>query len=183
MTRRTLLRRLDESTQAKASKRRTSDLRVEMSGASELLNHGTTQRDQSLCSACPVRGKSRFPRSSTRITCTADHSPPRAVGMPCSLRPARWRAGSQRRLACSARMIGRTSAARASASRLTAPPPAQAPPRQEPRVSGRFWRILLKKSEVASVPIFDAILKREAINNSDISRRATEVAYELCVRR
>ena len=44
--------------------------------------------------------------------------------------------------------------------------------------SGRFAPILLKKSKVASVLIFDAILKREAIDDSDSSSRATEVAYE-----
>jgi hypothetical protein len=46
----------------------------------------------------------------------------------------------------------------------------------------RFAPILLKKSKVASVLIFDATLKREAIDDSDSSSRATEVAYEFCVR-
>jgi hypothetical protein len=47
--------------------------------------------------------------------------------------------------------------------------------------TGRFAPIVLKKSKVASAPIFDAILNREAIDDSDISSRATEVAYEFCV--
>jgi len=47
----------------------------------------------------------------------------------------------------------------------------------------RFAPILLKKSKVASVPMFDAILNREAIGDSDISSRVTEVGYEFCVRR
>ncbi len=44
--------------------------------------------------------------------------------------------------------------------------------------SVRFVPILLKKSKVASVPIFDEILKRQAIDDSDISSRAAEVAHE-----
>jgi hypothetical protein len=47
----------------------------------------------------------------------------------------------------------------------------------------RFAPILLKKSKVASGLIFDATLKREAIDDSDNSSRATEVGYEFCVRR
>ena len=47
----------------------------------------------------------------------------------------------------------------------------------------RYVPILLKNSKVASAPLFDAILKREAIDDSDISSRATEVAYAFCVRR
>jgi len=49
--------------------------------------------------------------------------------------------------------------------------------------NGGFWRILLKKSKVASVLIFDATLKREAIDDSDNSSHATDVAYEFCIRR
>jgi hypothetical protein len=51
-----------------------------------------------------------------------------------------------------------------------------------PVASGLPW-IVLKKSKVASVLIFDAALKREAIDDSNNSSRATEVAYEFCVRR
>ena len=47
----------------------------------------------------------------------------------------------------------------------------------------RFARILLKKSKVASILIFDATLKREAIDDSDNSSHATDVAYEFCIRR
>jgi hypothetical protein len=36
----------------------------------------------------------------------------------------------------------------------------------------------LKRSKFASVPIFDAALKREAIDESNNSSRVTEVAYE-----
>ena len=43
--------------------------------------------------------------------------------------------------------------------------------------------ILLQKSKVASVRIFGETLKREEIDDSDKLSRATEVAYEFCVRR
>jgi hypothetical protein len=45
------------------------------------------------------------------------------------------------------------------------------------------WRILLQKSKVASVRIFDEALKREAIDDSNSLSRITEVAYEFSVRR
>jgi hypothetical protein len=41
----------------------------------------------------------------------------------------------------------------------------------------------LQKSKVASVPILGETLNREAIDASDNLSRATEVAYEFCVRR
>ena len=43
--------------------------------------------------------------------------------------------------------------------------------------------ILLQKSKVASVRIFGETLKHEVIDNSANLSRATEVAYEFCVRR
>ena len=43
--------------------------------------------------------------------------------------------------------------------------------------------IVLQKSKVASVRIFGETLKREAIGDSYSLSRATEVAYEFCVRR
>jgi hypothetical protein len=43
-------------------------------------------------------------------------------------------------------------------------------------------RILLKKSKVASVEIFGETLKREPVDDSDNLSRASEVAYEFCVR-
>ena len=42
---------------------------------------------------------------------------------------------------------------------------------------------MLQKSKVASVRIFGEITKREPVNDSDNLSRATEVAYEFCVRR
>jgi hypothetical protein len=42
---------------------------------------------------------------------------------------------------------------------------------------------MLQKSKVAPVQIFGETLKREAIDDSDTLSRATEVAYEFCVRR
>ena len=46
-----------------------------------------------------------------------------------------------------------------------------------------YQQILLQKSKVASVRIFGEIIKREPVNDSDNLSRATEVAYEFCVRR
>src|ERR1700688_4497132 len=43
--------------------------------------------------------------------------------------------------------------------------------------------IVLQKSKVAPVQIFGETLRREAIDDSDNLSRATEVAYEFCVRR
>jgi hypothetical protein len=43
--------------------------------------------------------------------------------------------------------------------------------------------ILLQKSKVASVRIFGETLKREPVDDSDYLSRATEVAYEFCLRR
>jgi hypothetical protein len=45
------------------------------------------------------------------------------------------------------------------------------------------WQILLQKSKVASVRIFGETFNHEAIDDSDNLSRATEVAYEFCVRR
>jgi hypothetical protein len=42
---------------------------------------------------------------------------------------------------------------------------------------------LLQKSKVASVRIFGETLKRELVDDSDYLSRATEVAYEFCLRR
>jgi hypothetical protein len=42
---------------------------------------------------------------------------------------------------------------------------------------------MLQKSKVAPVQIFGETLKREAIDDSNNLSRATEVAYEVCVRR
>jgi hypothetical protein len=47
----------------------------------------------------------------------------------------------------------------------------------------RKVRILLQKSKVASVEIFGETLKRETVDDSDNLSRASEVAYEFCVRR
>jgi hypothetical protein len=47
----------------------------------------------------------------------------------------------------------------------------------------RFGSILLQKSKVASARIFGETLTREAIGDSYNLSRATEVAYEFCVRR
>ena len=47
----------------------------------------------------------------------------------------------------------------------------------------RFVPTVLQKSKVASVRIFGKTLKREAIDDSDNLSRATDVAYEFCVRR
>src|SRR6202166_2832894 len=46
-----------------------------------------------------------------------------------------------------------------------------------------FGRKVLQKSKVAPVQIFGETSKREAIDDSDNLSRATEVAYEFCVRR
>ena len=46
----------------------------------------------------------------------------------------------------------------------------------------RFVPILLQKSKVASVRIFGETFNHEAIDDSDNLSRATEVAYEFCVR-
>src|ERR1700688_3992018 len=43
--------------------------------------------------------------------------------------------------------------------------------------------IVLQKSKVAPVQIFGETLRREAIDDSDNLSRATEVAYEFCLRR
>src|ERR1700688_3019126 len=43
--------------------------------------------------------------------------------------------------------------------------------------------IVLQNSKVAPVQIFGETLKREAIDDSDNLSRATEVAYEFCLRR
>src|ERR1700686_3855048 len=43
--------------------------------------------------------------------------------------------------------------------------------------------IVLQKSKVAPVQIFGETLRREAIDDSDKLSRATEVAYEFCLRR
>ena len=51
------------------------------------------------------------------------------------------------------------------------------------RVESVMRTILLHKSKVVSVRIFGETLKREAIDDSDNLSRATEVAYEFCVRR
>src|ERR1700730_3559979 len=50
-------------------------------------------------------------------------------------------------------------------------------------VTSGLRRITLQKSKVAPVQIFGETLKREAIHDSDNLSRATEVAYEFCVRR
>jgi hypothetical protein len=42
---------------------------------------------------------------------------------------------------------------------------------------------VLQKSKVAPVQIFGEALKRDAIDDSNNLSRATEVAYEFCVRR
>jgi hypothetical protein len=42
---------------------------------------------------------------------------------------------------------------------------------------------MLQKSKVASVRIFVETLKREPVDDSDNLSRASEVAYEFCVRR
>jgi hypothetical protein len=47
----------------------------------------------------------------------------------------------------------------------------------------RCWPILLQKSKVASVEIFSETLKREPVDDSDNLSRASEVAYEFCMRR
>ena len=55
-------------------------------------------------------------RSSTRATCTADHSPsPRAVGMPCSFSPAEMARRVVAPAACNAAIVGARSAALAAA--------------------------------------------------------------------
>src|ERR1700685_992374 len=46
-----------------------------------------------------------------------------------------------------------------------------------------FWQILLQKSKVASAEIFSETLKREPVDDSDNLSRASEVAYEFCMRR
>jgi hypothetical protein len=54
-------------------------------------------------------------RSSTRFTCTADHLPPRAVGMPCALSPAAMARSDVAPAACKAVIVGPMSVARSSA--------------------------------------------------------------------
>jgi hypothetical protein len=46
----------------------------------------------------------------------------------------------------------------------------------------RFWQILLQKSKVASDEIFGQIPKREAIADSYLLSRVTELAYNFNVR-
>jgi hypothetical protein len=48
---------------------------------------------------------------------------------------------------------------------------------------GRFWRIVLQKSKVASVRIFGETLKREATDDSHNLSGITEVAHEFSVGR
>ena len=65
--------------------------------------------------AAASSSRKRSTRSKIRITCTDDHSPPRAVGMPCSLRPAAMALRLVFPAARSSLMIGARSAAFAAA--------------------------------------------------------------------
>src|ERR1700730_11598981 len=51
------------------------------------------------------------------------------------------------------------------------------------RLESAMRTIVLQKSKVAPVQIFGETLRREAIDDSDNLSRATEVAYEFCLRR